>query len=264
MNASLRNFQIAALVLVLAVSALLASGKLKLPGRDPLQSLGQDVQRTLNAFWVNQDSKVATSGTPEAAELVVTPATPGITRPRQLAWSQPVVEFVVARYPEVKVSRLQLVGLPQVAQEKVRPAEYGRRPTGFQDASFFEEARSEVLQRNLQLELDAKFGKGSCLALVDVVATQGPAALSAPGEVSSLESRESAVPRQRRAQDNSIAPRRQANPQVLEPQVQHLEARLVVLESSQVEPAEALARTSLELQEARGDSLRTLTLGPRL
>ena len=50
----------------------------------------------------------------------------------------------------------------------------------------------------------------------------------------------------------------------MEPQVQRIEARLVVLEAAQVEPAEALARTSLELQEGRGDSLRTLALGPRL
>lgn len=263
MNASLRNFQIAALVLVLAVSALLASGKLRLPGRDPLQSLGQDIQRTLNAFWVSQDNRVASSGTVEAADLVVTPATPGISRPRQLAWSQPVVEFVIARYPEVKVRRLEVTGVPELAQAKARPA--GRRPSGFQDVTFFEDARSEVLQRNLQLELDARFGKGSCLALVDVLASAGPSASvpspAAPRPEGLLESRE-AVRRDRSS--NSIAPRQRAQVPVLEPQVQRIEARLVVLEAAQVEPAEALARTSLELQDGRGDSLRTLALGPRL
>lgn len=262
MNASLRNFQIAALVLVLAVSALLASGKLRLPGRDPLQSLGQDIQRTLNAFWVSQDNRVASSGTVEAADLVVTPATPGINRPRQLAWSRPVVEFVIARYPEVKVRRLEVAGVPELAQAKAMPS--ARRPAGFQDVTFFEDARSEVLQRNLQLELDARFGKGSCLALVDVLASAGPSASvpspAAPQPEGLLESREAV----RRDRSNSFVPRQRARVPVLEPQVQRIEARLVVLEAAQVEPAEALARTSLELQDGRGDSLRTLALGPRL
>ena len=265
MNSSLRTFQIAALILVLAASALLASGRLRLPGRDPVKLLSQDVQRTVNAFWDHRDCKVSHSGTPQAAELVVTPAIPPNTRPRQLTWVQPLVEFVVARYPEVKVERIEMVGLPAVNQAKERAA--ARRPSGFQDPTFFEDARAEVLQRNLQLELDAKFGKGSCLGLVDVVATTpGPSALvpsqAVPRpEAAEFESRESLM-KDRSA--NSVVARRQARPPVYEPQVARIEARLVVLDSAQVAPAEAVARTSLELQEGRGDTLRTLPLGPRL
>lgn len=287
MNTGSRNLNYFILGLVLVVSALLAKGYLRSPQKGPMLALQQDLKRSLDAFWQTDRCQAEVLGAPAAAEVRVGVWPPSGARPRQRAWSLPLVAFIAARYPEVKPGALEVrdlttgqalqnQSLSQSQQDQSREAVVGGG--GFADPAYFEAAQAELLQRNAQRELDNAYGPGSTLVLVEVWASGGEQASATGPNTNSaappLAAEQKVAERQgapfvarRRAPhgntleaESALAPA----PRPSQPQLARIEAHLILLEQSRVQEASGRVRTALGLVEGRGDTLRALVLGPKL
>lgn len=256
------------IVLVVVISALLAKGFLKPAQVDPLSRLGADVKHCLDGFWGHDRSQVQM--TPEPTTLLVDAALPPGTRPRQQGWTHPLVGFIVARHPGVQVAQIEVQGVAAKSEAHSMESLEGRRGSAFSDPAHFEEARSEVLRRNTQLQMDQVLGAGSALVLVDVVSgdlstvaappseVEAPSLPRAPHGLAPRDNRFEAAPsRSRRPSDNSKV----VNPRA-QPQVAQIHARIVFRQADRVAEAMQMARGLLEIQEGRGDTFREFVLPP--
>lgn len=262
------------ILVVVVISALLAKGFLKPAQVDPLTRLGGDVKHCLDGFWGHGNSQVQAMGTPAGATLMVDPALPPATRLRQQAWTHPLVLFVASRHSAVQVAQVEIKGVAAKGEAHYGDSNGGRRAhpgSAFSDPAHFEEARSEVLRRNTQLQLDEFLGQGKALVLVDVVAGDPTANLAPPLEVeappSAPEARPGLAPRQNRYEPGPSRSRRPSNESKVvnihaQPQVAQIHARIVLQQADRVSEVLQMARGQLGIQEGRGDTLREFVLPP--
>jgi hypothetical protein len=259
------------IVLVLAVSALLARGYLKPVPSDPLAALKLDLKLSLDTFWGTSGSQVDAKTTPQGIEMRVAASIPPNTRPRQRGWTHSLVGFVVSRHARLQQPLALIVvdqsngqPIPQSFSSQSKP-----RPGGaFSDPAYFEAARGEILQRNAQQQLDSLLGAGRALVLVEVQSgfRSGEAPPPAPGAAEMPTGRSfsgEAGARPRRPSESVPSSSLDSNNVVqfrATLQIVHLEACVVFQRAEQVEQGLQAARTSLEIQPGRGDVLRQVIL----
>lgn len=172
----MQKYRINLLVLsaIVILSALAARGFLKAPAGNPLVMLEADLKQCFRAVW-QVEPQTEVLGAPEAANVRL--QAPAPLRLRKQQWGYPLIDFVARRHPEVKVSRAEVLhqgaNVPPLA-----PAPANRN--AFSDPSYFEAARSELMQRNAQRALGQKYGAGHFLVLVDVTAASIDANQASP------------------------------------------------------------------------------------
>ena len=249
----------AVIVGVLVISALLA-----LYMKPTNLTLQADLKTSLDRFWGNSQTQVEVTG----GQVRLSVSIPAGTRQRQKEWTFPVARWVAGRHPEVRVqawtvndsaSGQPLVEPPSLDSAEKENRAVPRQRASFQDPAFFEAARSQLLQRRGQAQLDKQLGEGRALLLVDAISgavswlpnlqtstqsrlTYGKRARLDDGESQySLRARDSAEPRQREQLD-----------------VSRMEACLVIQSGTDVEAAKRVI--NLELNPKRGDTLRVVSL----
>jgi hypothetical protein len=255
-----RNY---AVLLVVVVICALAARFLLQPGAMTLQS---DLKVSLDRFWGNDKSEVDVS---PAGDVGVRVWIPSSTRQRQREWTVAVARFIVLRHPQEKIQNLSLTdlttGQPVLESESpesnTKQAESAApRPPGFTDPAAFEAARSQLLQRNGQIQLDRQLGAGRALLLVDVTSL---AVSWLPNVPRNLE--QSSITYGRRAGPKhearvGLVPRAESREAVQRRDVSVAKIEACLIIQSEAEADKAKQAIGLELDEARGDRLRILLL----
>ena len=249
-----RSLNLIILVAVLIVSALVARYRHRAP------TLQADLETSLDRFWNDSRSEVEITPSGKARIRLRIPAG---TRPRQQRWTFPVARWVAARHPEAHVSDwsvLDLTGgwelLETPSLDSPSSKDRAQAVPAFQDPNYLEAARSELLQKQGQSQLDHRMGAGRALLLVDVqiqavswLPRLGSTPKQAYGRRARLE-HDSSV--SLRAQDSAEVRRDPGN------RVNKIEACLVLSSQADAEPAQKLL--NLGLDTARGDRLRIIVL----
>ena len=167
-----RAVEIAVVIMVLVVSASLARNFLRPappPEPDNLAVLKADLQDALGRYSDVADFDVGVTPVgPNEADVKVNLRVMPADRPIRKQWAPQFVLFVCARHPAVRIKGLRVTDT-QSGQDvsELRPP-----PGSFESLEYFEQARSEVLRRTGQSQLDSALGANASLLLVDASAAQ--------------------------------------------------------------------------------------------
>ncbi|MBT9583910.1 hypothetical protein IV102_11250 [bacterium] len=248
----------AVIVGILVISALLAL-YLK-PANLTLQA---DLKTSLDRFWGNSQTRAEVTG----GQVLLSVSIPAGTRQRQKEWTFPVARWVAGRHPEARVqvwtvndsaSGQPLLEPPSLDSAQKETGAMPRPRASFQDPAFFEAARSQLLQRQGQAQLDKQLGEGRALLLVDAISG---AVSWLPNLHNSADSSLNYGKRARMEGESQYGLRESDSAEQRprqQPDLSRMEACLVIQSGTDVEAAKRVI--NLELNPKRGDTLRVVSL----
>lgn len=162
-----QNFPI--LLVVIAVVAVLAQFARNRGPNPELESLRQDMSVSLSRLWNKENQQVDLTATGQRVDVRANVSMPDNLRVRVKRWNYPLLRFVAAHHPALQVQNLEVhesgnqQAIPEYAMNGLLAERAYRSPgPGEQEEQF-----CQMTTRQWTTALDAKFGSGHTLVLVD-------------------------------------------------------------------------------------------------
>ena len=279
------------IVVIVIVSAVLARTYLhQAPTPDKKPPVAQEIDPTLKTdlqdalaqfcysqdFTRKQDFTLDVAPNPGqvgGAEVRLRLALPPAAREARKRWPFAFVRFVAMRHPTTVLTNLRVTDSTSGADLDESPVQ--PQPRSLESPIYFESARSEVLRRSGQAQLDAIVGPGAALLLVDATAiaaipsSHGRRPLNSRKRARYEPENQNRVQGRRRHDDmaDRAAPSMEAAAPQMQPyQVSQLDIYLVLngakftRQDELAAKLEAIVKQGTGFDESRGDRIKTIFL----